>query len=871
MKKFLFILLVFSIIFSVPCAYAQEQPMKIFVQKGAAANGDGSLERPFGSLEEARDAIRKIKANGNYPYGGITVYVREGNYFLTNGFELTSEDSGLEGAPITWSVYPGENAKLIGGAEIKLGECQVVTDSQILSKMVPEVAGKVYEINLNEKGIPGYGDLYVTGHASYYTRLYGISKGDLPTPSIYFNGEYMGLAQYPNAGEYMLVDKCLKDGETIKNWQARKDDPNRPKVPEPATFSVNDARISRWANAKDAWLFGYWKYDWSDQTIPVKKIDPNNKSIEFAIQSYYLPTTGQRFYIYNLIEELDVPGEWFYDKDSGKLYLYPLDTNPNSSMILGFSEKAIVTLEGTENVIIRDFEITGTRNCGIAARSGKNVILRYLAISRLSGEGIIVRGTNMRVEGCTIYDIGKKGIDVSGGDKYTLTPSYNVIVNNCIHDFAKLVTTYEGGVRYFHNVGTTVKNNLIYNGPHLAINPGGNDNICEYNEIHSVLQKASDMGAIYADFGKTQRGNIFRYNSIHDCVSDSTQETKVNAIYLDNQSDGSHVYGNIIYNIKGDGVFINGGRDNTVRHNIFANLDYGIHFTASGMNVSWGWYQNWLEGRTTFGLIGDDVVPYNSELYSKYPHMNGIMDDNPPMPKYNIFDENVGYKVEKCYDVDPQTRYGTGLNIEDMYEMNEIDEGYETSKDVGFVDVAKDNFSLKEDAYLYEKYEGFEKIDESRIGLITSQLKGLLSKDAVALAINKPTSYVNWERKLIDKNNIDVVPFIENNLTYVPVRFLSEAFGATVEWKENKAYIDLNGDTLVFTPGSTEVEYKGAIVDAGAPLIIKNERIFVPLRAVSELYGKKVFWDDCGLVIVSGYDIEDKMNEDRIYDMYNRM
>ena len=379
------------------------------------------------------------------------------------------------------------------------------------------------------------------------------------------------------------------------------------------------------------------------------------------------------------------------------------------------------------------------------------------------------------------------------------------------------------------------------------------------------------MGAIYADFGKTQRGNIFRYNSIHDCVSDSTQETKVNAIYLDNQSDGSHVYGNIIYNIKGDGVFINGGRDNTVRHNIFANLDYGIHFTASGMNVSWGWYQNWLEGRTTFGLIGDDVVPYNSELYSKYPHMNGIMDDNPPMPKYNILDENVGYKVEKCYDVDPQTRYGTGLDIEDMYEMNEIDEGYETSKDVGFVDAANNNFSLKEDAYLYEKYEGFEKIDESRIGLITSQLKGLLSKDAVALAINKPTSYVNWERKLIDKNNIDVVPFIENNLTYVPVRFLSEAFGATVEWKENKAYIDLNGDTLVFTPGSTEVEYKGAIVDAGAPLIIKNERIFVPLRAVSELYGKKVFWDDCGLVIVSGYDIEDKMNEDRIYDMYNRM
>ena len=801
----------------------------------------------------------------------MTVYLRGGSYFLTDGFELTSEDSGFEGAPITWSAYPGEEVKLIGGAEIKLGDCQVVTDNQILSKPTPDVAGKVYEINLREKGISGYGDLYVTGHASYYTRLYGISRGDLPTPSIYYNGEYMNLAQYPNSGEYMLVHKRIKDGETIKNWVAREDDPARPKVPEPAAFTVDDSRIERWADAKNAWVMGYWKYDWSDQTIPIEKIDVKNKAIYWSIQGYYLPTAGQKFYIYNLIEELDVPGEWYYDDDSGKLYLYPYDTNPQSSMILGFSEKPILTLDGVEHVTVRDFEITGTRNCGVRTRSCKNVTLGYLCVNRLSGEGIIASGYDMTVMGCLIYDIGKKGIDVMGGDKYTLTPSNNLIFNNCIHDFAKLVTTYEGGIRYFHNVGTTVKNNLIYNSTHLAINPGGNDNICEYNEIYNVLQTASDMGAIYADFGKTQRGNIFRYNSIHDCVSNTSQENKVNAIYLDNQSDGSEVYGNIIYNIKGDGVFINGGRDNTVRDNIFANLESGINFTASGRNVSWGWYQNWLNGATTYGLIGENLVPYDSELYSKYPHMNGILDDDPPTPKYNIFQRNIGYKVEECYNIDPQSNYGTGMTEADMYELNDIDEGYETAKDVGFRDISKNDFSLKDDSIIYEKYEGFEKIDQSRIGLVTSQLKGLLSKDAVALAIGKPSSYVNWERKLIDENNIDVVPFIENGLTYVPVRFLSEALGATVEWKENKAFIDLNGDQIVFTPGSTEVEFKGATVDIQAPMITRNSRIFVPLRAVSELYEKNVFWDDCGLVVVSGYNLEDKMNEDRIFDLYNRM
>ena len=53
-------------------------------------------------------------------------------------------------------------------------------------------------------------------------------------------------------------------------------------------------------------------------------------------------------------------------------------------------------------------------------------------------------------------------------------------------------------------------------------------------------------------------------------------------------------------------------------------------------------------------------------------------------------------------------------------------------------------------------------------------------------------------------------------------------------------------------------------------MIIENDRIFLPLRDVSELFGKEVFWADCGLVVVSDKNIEKYMNEDRIYDLYNR-
>ena len=105
----------------------------------------------------------------------------------------------------------------------------------------------------------------------------------------------------------------------------------------------------------------------------------------------------------------------------------------------------------------------------------------------------------------------------------------------------------------------------------------------------------------------------------------------------------------------------------------------------------------------------------------------------------------------------------------------------------------------------------------------------------------------------------------------MPVRFLSESLGATVEWKDGKAYVDYNGDMLTFTPNAMTADFAGVEVELQNPMIIKNDRIFVPLRAVSELFGKEVYWNDCGLVVVSGANIEDKMNEDRVYDLYNRM
>lgn len=122
-----------------------------------------------------------------------------------------------------------------------------------------------------------------------------------------------------------------------------------------------------------------------------------------------------------------------------------------------------------------------------------------------------------------------------------------------------------------------------------------------------------------------------------------------------------------------------------------------------------------------------------------------------------------------------------------------------------------------------------------------------VEKKLVILVIGNKTAKVN------DKNtSIDVAPFIDkaSNRTLVPLRFIGEALGASIEWdnKERKAIYKLGDETLYFWVSKKEAEiiigknYSKKISLDVAPIIV-NSRTFVPVRYVSELLGAKVDWD----------------------------
>ncbi|MBC7765976.1 MAG: hypothetical protein H7Y41_05775, partial [Hyphomonadaceae bacterium] len=123
---------------------------------------------------------------------------------------------------------------------------------------------------------------------------------------------------------------------------------------------------------------------------------------------------------------------------------------------------------------------------------------------------------------------------------------------------------------------------------------------------------------------------------------------------------------------------------------------------------------------------------------------------------------------------------------------------------------------------------------------------------AVTLYIGSPMSMIGTQQKQIDKNNASVSPILLNNRTLVPVRYIAEALGATVTWNATQKAVDIQTSTsqVHMVVGSAVMQANGKDITLDVSVIIQNDRTLVPLRAVSEGLGKKVFYDR-GLIIVS--------------------
>jgi hypothetical protein len=96
----------------------KQEPEKgacFFISPAGRDENAGTKDKPFATLEAARDAVRKLKKSGAYPANGINIYLRGGIYERQKTFELGPDDSGTAKAPVVYQSYPGETVQMVGG------------------------------------------------------------------------------------------------------------------------------------------------------------------------------------------------------------------------------------------------------------------------------------------------------------------------------------------------------------------------------------------------------------------------------------------------------------------------------------------------------------------------------------------------------------------------------------------------------------------------------------------------------------------------------------------------------------------------------------------------------------------------------------
>lgn len=610
--------------------------IEYFVSASGTPNGTGIIDNPFNSWEQAQSAIRRLKNRDAYPEGGVTVTFRGGTYF-TDGIVLDDKDSGISTAPVTWRSYPGESVTFTGGDQLN-GESFYVSDDP----RIPESAkGKVYVCSLDELGIEGYGTLPVTGHSQYYLNQKGWGGGGY-YPLLTYNGKSFRIARYPN-----LEEGYAKIG-TIYNYGFvgdKNEEPDAQMVGMSFSISsIDSARIERWSQAAKSgnlWAFGYWFYDWSDLTTPVASVDALNKSIITVLASPMGATGiryGQPYYVYNLLEELDEPGEWFYDQESGELFLYPPQDEPieDAKIEMVFKRKTLFSIKDAENITVQGFTFENVRGDGVTVSNSEHILLKNCVIKNVSGNGLGINGTEIEARHCTVEHVGARGIGVSGGNMETLVPSGNLISDCVVRDFATLNKMMTPGI-YVDGVGQTIRNNLVEDGPQIGIRFGGNDHLIEYNIVRNVMKESSDGGAIYAGQSTTARGTVVRKNVIQNIATDRTTGHGIYGVYLDGRFSGTTVKENVFSHIGnsvigGTAVFNHGGRNNTIIDNIITDTLCGITFAAVVDQIP-------SEDTSEFESI------VTNPAYAKYPNFTNMLTDDYFEPKYGIVRDNVIFNV----------------------------------------------------------------------------------------------------------------------------------------------------------------------------------------------------------------------------------
>ena len=417
--------------------------------------------------------------------GTTSIYLREGVYHLTSPIVITSSQ-GNENHSLTISSYPGEKAVISGGT-------------------VLQTKWKRYRGGIMKSKIQGSEEIDM---------LFG-------------DGRLLTMARFPNY-----------DSTAVRFHGTSAD-------------ATSPERVKGWKNPEGGFLHAMHRDDWGDFHYRITgKDNDGNLELEGGHQNNRpMGIHKDNRMVENIFEELDAPGEWYFDKTSKTLYYYPLPGEDPDRMTFEAAQlKNLVSLKGSKDNPVKNVTLSGLafrhaartfmeeyepllrsdwtiyRGGAIFLEGTEDCHIKGCDITDVGGNGVFFSKFNRRssVEGCLLTRIGASAVCFVGDPSCVRSPSFRyekfvpwedmdfakgpkgdnfpaecLVRDNLIHEiglFEKQIT----GVEISMSFRITVSHNSIYDTPRAGINIsegtwGGH--IIEYNDVFNTVKETGDHGS----------------------------------------------------------------------------------------------------------------------------------------------------------------------------------------------------------------------------------------------------------------------------------------------------------------------------------------------------------------------------------------
>ncbi len=663
----------FALIFSYTAAVYGD--INIYVSGNADADCNGSYEKPFATIVQARDCVRKLKVDAQFN-SPIHILLADGIYNLNETIVFDENDSGTKENPISYEAQ--SNAKpILSGGKVITGFKK--NDNSIWQVYIPEVnEGKWY-----------FEQLFINGKRAVRARVPNKFYHYITRPSADSANKTSFAAEHADA---VLIGKMP------------------PK-------QLND-------------VTAVFYHSWTISRNRIDSVDENNDLITLTGPAgrRFFEAPYQRYHLENFIEALDEYGEWFLSRN-GILYYKPFENEDmNSATVVAPVINRFIELKGNvqkqkfvEHINFKNISFQYCQyilppegqkdtqaaasiiDAAVMADYAQAITFENCEIAHIGTTGIWFKYgcSDCSIKKCYIHDFGASGLCI-GGDDLSLPITSHIEADNNIIRSGGHIHMGAVGIKIGHSGDNKITHNDISDMRYTGISVGwkwdygkshAERNKIEYNHIHHIGQGVlSDMGGIYT-LGESP-GTTLCNNMIHDIYSYDMYGRGGWGIYTDQASSAMLMENNLIYNTKTGSYSLHYGSDLIVRNNIFA-------FAMDGQlqRVPAGIWNRAIQGRIWFE--NNIIYWQNGDLYYG-DNWNSWNDENVLSSK-NIYWNTSGRNIE----------FDDSLNLAQIQKFGRETDSMET--DPCFVDAEHFDFNLKPNSPAITL--GFKPFDYTKAGV----------------------------------------------------------------------------------------------------------------------------------------------------------